>query len=248
MSPILQTSLPYDISVPMALPGIRPIDPSDIWIRDEAFSAQMAERDWLIRQVRDDVIALDPQAEAAAQELLSLVLREVHDADPGAAAVSRADGRCVLPDRADPMASLGRLVQEDLCILQKRGREHVLTGAVLCFPASWMLAEKFNKPLLGIHRPVRSYDDGIAARVQRLFDGVQVGRPLWRWNALWYDDPTLHQPRSETARRQAPDPGRGDYLRSERQVIFRLPETRAVVFSIHTFVLKKHNMPVMPVT
>lgn len=134
-------------------------------------------------------------------------------------------------------------MQEDLCILHKSGDEHVLTGAVLCFPASWMLAEKFMAPLIGIHAPVQGYDAGIAARVQRMFDGVQAGRPLWRFNALWYDDPALHQPRSAHARREETEAETGSFLRSERQCILRLPQSRAVVFSIHTFVLPRAAAP-----
>ena len=134
-------------------------------------------------------------------------------------------------------------MQEDLCILQKCGDEHVLTGAVLCFPASWTLSEKFMRPLIGIHDPVAEYDARLATRVQRLFDGVQVGRPLWRFNALWYSDPALHQPRSSSARREAHSAEEGAYLRSERQCILRLPRTNAVIFSIHSFVLKRADVP-----
>jgi heme-dependent oxidative N-demethylase alpha subunit-like protein len=245
MKEILQKTLPYDTSQMAALPGVRPLDPADMWIRDDAFAGQMRERDRLVHTAHADVVALDPLAEAAAQELLEIVLRDAYAAEADSPTVLRPDGRIVEIKRSDPMGTLGRLVQEDLCILQKQGDEHVLTGAVLCFPASWTLAEKFNRPLIGIHAPVDSYDERIATRVQRLFDGVQTGRPLWRWNALWYDDPTLHQLRSETDRRDFPEAGRGRYLRSERQAIFRLPETRAVVFSIHTFMLAKRDAPAM---
>ena len=76
----------------------------------------------------------------------------------------------------------------------------------------------------------------LARRVQRLFDALHPDRPLWRANALFYHDPALYQPRREDDPRPAP-PGRADYLRSERQSLLRLPETRAVVFSIHTWVV-----------
>ena len=129
--------------------------------------------------------------------------------------------------------------------MEKRGPEHVLTGAVLCFPASWKLSEKVGRPLTAIHDPVDEYDAGLAARVQRLFDGVQEGRPLWRMNQLWYADPELHQPRSVTAPRAIEDgPEGAAYYRSERQCILRLPQTQAVVFSIHTMVLNAVGLEV----
>ncbi len=237
MSAILQTQLPYDVAQARPLPGIQPFAMQDWLQRDDAFAGQMAERDRLLAEARADVLALDDSAQDAAEELLDLVMEHAYP-DAGNRA-ERPDGVAVPIDRADPLGTLGRLVQEDFCILQKQGAEHVLTGAVLCFPAKWLLREKFMRPLIGIHEPVDSYDAGIAARVQRLFDGVQPGRPLWRFNALHYDDPTLHQPQSAGDLRERPAPGDARYLRSERQCILRLPRTRAVVFSIHTYVVNR---------
>lgn len=237
MTAILQTSIPYDPFAARPLPGIAPLALDDWLLTDEANAGQMALRDDLIATRRDAVIALDRAAEPAAQELLDTVLSLRF---PGTKdRVTRPDGATVSIDRADPMGTLGRLVQEDLCLLQKHGDEHVLTAAALCFPASWSLSEKFLRPLIAIHVPVDSYDANIAARVQRLFDGIQPGRPLWRSNALWYDDPALHQPRRTGERRSRVDPETAPWLRSERQCLLRLPQTRAVVFSIHTYILAR---------
>ena len=154
--------------------------------------------------------------------------------------VTCPDGRAIFIDQNDPLATLGRLVQNDFCILQKKHKEHILTGAVLCFPANWSLAEKFMRPLTVIHEHVVPYDANIAKRVQRLFDGIKVDRPLWRFNALYYATPELFQPRRENDRRIIPEINLECYLRSERQTLIRLPQTGAVVFGIHTFVLAKN--------
>ena len=242
MTPILQNSIPYDVSEHPKLPGVKPCDMEEILIRDEAHAGQMAERDRLLRDHRAAVLQIRKDALPAAQELLELVLGLAYpDAGAHPAQVTRPDGVSVAVDFDDPMGSLGRLVQEDFCILQKQGDEHVLTGAVLCFPASWMLSEKFERPLIGIHEPVESYDAPIAARVQRLFDGVQPGRPLWRFNALPYNDPSLHLPRSQYDRRDDRHDEEAGYVRSERQVIVRLPQTRTVVFAIHTFIVARDD-------
>jgi dimethylamine monooxygenase subunit A len=223
------------------LPGLNPVAPGD-WLRvDEVFAEQMALRDALIANRPGAVLALAEAARPAAEELLDAVLAEV-SAKPGYVvgpeAVRRPDGVDVPLDRGDPLATAGRLVQEDLVILeQPEGEaEHLLTGAVLCFPASWTLEQKFRRPLTTIHTPVPEYDDNIARRVQRLFDGLQPDRPVWRANYLVYGDPALHQPRREGEGR-ALAPGGARWLRMERQVLKRLERTRAVVFTIHTFVL-----------
>ncbi len=242
MNAILQTTLPYDHRSGPGLPGIRPLDPDDWLIRDEAFAGQMGERDRLLHTARQDVLAMDEAARPAAEELLETVLDRAY---PGhGTQVTRPDGVVVPVNRTDPMVTLGRLVQEDLCILEKTdGPEHVLTAAVLCFPASWKLSEKFRKPLIRIHKPVEPYGEGLARRVQRLFDGIQPGRPLWRFNALWYADATLHQPLGENDPRPHRKLPERNFFRSERQCLVRLPKTRAVVFSIHTYVIAAAAMP-----
>ena len=241
MADVLQTKLPFAPWMDprsWRLPGVMPVQGND-WLRlDEAFAGQMAERDRLIATVPQTVHALLPEARGAADELLVQVLthlRQVPGYDVQAQSVRRPDGVTVPLDPDQPLLTLGRLVQEDLCLMQDRDGQSVLTGAILCFPASWTLDEKLDRPMTSIHAPVKHYSEDIARRVQRLFDAIRPEQPLWRANALVYDDATLHQPRREGQRR--PRPVAGLYLRSERQCLLRLPVSRAVVFSIHTYVV-----------
>lgn len=150
------------------------------------------------------------------------------------------DGRKPVIDRTAPLLTLGRLVQEDFCILHRAEgeAEHRLAGAVLCFPASWTLSEKIGRPVEAIHGPVAAYDAVLARRVRRLFDGLRPGRPLARCNALFYEDPALFQPRPEASQRPPAGPGAA-YFRSERQCLLRLPVTGAVIFSIHTILMPR---------
>ncbi|MGI3185563.1 heme-dependent oxidative N-demethylase family protein [Nioella aestuarii] len=242
MEEICQNTLPFAPWLHPAtrrLPGIQPLAMDDWLIRDEVFASQMALRDRLLKTRRDDVFRALPEADLPARELLNLVLSRLGPDYPrDGQIVTRPDGVTVDLDSDHPLIVAARLVQEDLCLLDQAngGDEHILTGAVLCFPASWTLAEKIGHPMTRIHVPVEEYTANMAARVQRLFDALHVDRPLWRANALLYHDPSLHQARRENDRRIAPK-GRAEYLRSERQSLLRLPETRAVVFSIHTWVV-----------
>ncbi len=235
---ILQSAIPYDVSPARPLPGVRPL--TDDWLLvDDAYGAQMTEKARLIAQTPDAVHALDESARPAAEELLDRVLGSLPEGfHRDGERITRPDGVVVTLDRDAPLITLGHLVQEDLCLMQPLDGVHVLSGALLCFPARWRLADKFMRPLMAIHDPVPSYDENIAKRVQRLFDGLRTEQPLWRFNSLWDTDPTLFQPgpravRSEQAAREAP------YFRSERQCLLRLPVTQAVVFSIHTYVVTR---------
>ena len=233
MTVILQKALPTELLGTRSLPGIAPCAPDD-WLRvDEAYAEQIAYREELLATRRREVHWLDPTALRAAQEVLeeALPLLSKLGFDVTGEEVTRPDGVTVLLDREQPLLTLGRLTQEDMCLLQKRGDQHVLTGAVLCFPANWRLAEKVSRPLTAIHDPVDEYDTDIAKRVQRLFDGVRAGRPLWRFNRLQYADADLHQPWRRTTQAEV------RFIRSERQCVVRMPRSDAVVFSIHTFVV-----------
>ena len=239
LRPILQSKMPDDLRAAAAarLPAMRPVALAD-WLRvDDAYAAQLALKADLIATRRADVIAVRNGAGAALDELLGYVLAHLPDGFAVSGdAVTRPDGVTVALDLDDPLLTLSQIVQEDLCILEKRGDEHVLTAALLCFPSSWTLAQKIGKPLGAIHVPVAEYDENIARRVQRLFDGVQVGRPLWRANFLRYDDAALFQPRREDDPRPVGGPD-ARFERSERQTVLRLPDTGAVVFSIHVSVV-----------
>lgn len=249
-APILHPELPLKVWMDprlARLPGIVPAGPGDWALCDAAYGPQMAERTRLIATVPDRVHALLPRAVPAARELYALIAARL----PGLG-FSRADGVWTCPDGRRvpddpevPLLTLGQLVQPDLCLMQPdpeggTGSEHVLTGAILCFPSRWTLAEKIGRPLTRIHTPVPSFDDQLARRVQRLFDAVRADRPLMRGNALAHDDPTLFQPRRES---DPPlPPGAGRYVRVERQILMRLPQSGAVLFSIQTAVAARASL------
>lgn len=248
--PILQDRLrfaPWMDEKSRRLPGVMPMEPGHWLQHDEARMGQLAEKARLLAEAPDRVHALSDGARPAAQELLDHVLSELDKTE----GFTLTDGRVALPDgtlvaidHSNPLITLSQLIQEDLVIMEKPegSDEHVLTGALLCFPASWTLAQKYMKPLVAIHVPVDNYDENVAKRVQRMFDAIRPERPLWRANALFYEDPSLFQPREENAPRVKPKLAIAPYVRSERQSMVRLPKTNAVIFSIHTTLILRENL------
>jgi len=244
--PAFQKLIPDEVweAAQRPLPGIQPLR-SNEWLRvDDAFAAQMAVRDKLIAERFDEVHQMLPEASEAATECLNMIvgsLKQSPGYKVGVDTIRRPDGVEIAIDRTMPLRTIGRLIQEDVCLMQPGKDGHVLTGAVLCFPASWTLSEKIGKALPGIHQTIQSYDTDLAKRVQRLFDALRVEQPLWRANALLYENPDLFAPRSESD--SAPHTtAQGRYLRSERQVLVRLPETGAIVFSIHTYLIERSRL------
>ncbi|MDJ0638337.1 MAG: DUF3445 domain-containing protein [Paracoccaceae bacterium] len=247
--PILQSSFPegppWMHPAARSLPGLTLLDEKDWILRDDAFAAQMELRDALIAERTSDVIQMLPEAKEAAQECLNHVVRYLAH-DPAyriiADKLHRPDGIVVVQDRDQPLHTLGRLIQSDMCLLQKQGSEHVLTGAVLCFPASWRLDEKIGRPLSRIHDPVDPYDEAMAKRVQRLFGNLKPQAILTRSNALLYDDPALFAPKSEGDPPREASDLQALFVRSERQTLRVLPKTGAIAFGIHTFMVRVDSL------
>ena len=246
MTTVLHTHLPF---APWAdartrrLPGILPLDMAD-WLRvDEAYAGQMGLREDLISTRPGDVIGQTVQAAEAVAELYDFILAHLPDGfsrDGGR--ITRPDGVTITLDPTQPLATLGRLVQQDLCLMQEgEGGEHLLTAAVLCFPAGWRLAEKLGRPMMRIHQPVAIYTEDVGRRVQRLLDAVRSETPLWRANAHLSRAP-LFNPLSEEAPKDTSNQGDMPYVRSERQCLLRLPQSRAVVFSIHTYLVRREDL------
>lgn len=220
-------------------PGLSPLDPAN-WLWPGADrAAQLAYRDRLFAERREAVLALLPEGEAAAAELLERLLahlRGLPDYAVGAAAVTRPDGVAVALDDA-PLTVAGRLAAEDWCLLARApdGR-HRLIGAALCFPSRWTLAEKIGRPLDAIHAPVPDYDDRMAARVERVFAALHPDRPVYRVNWLVHGTAELHLVAGAEEKTLAAAPPKALYLRTEHQTLRRLPRTGAVVFGIRTTV------------
>lgn len=235
-------------------PGIQPLDPAEWLFMGDDVAGQMALRDRLVEGDRDD---LGPPwmvdgGEAAARELLDAVVEHLIARGSGALEcgfLRRFDGVSV-PLDGPPMAVLGRLAPEDFLIMERPegAAEHVLTAGVLLFPAQWTLSEKIGKPLLRIHRPVPEYAGDLQRRVQRFFDGVQVGRPLWRANWHFARSPEIVTPMREAAKlRRAAEPAADDgaaWLRVERQTVLRLPKTGAAVFGVRTLMSDVNGLTV----
>ena len=216
------------------LPGIQPVKAGEWLLRDDAFAAQMAYRDALISTSREEVFRAAPESLHMQEELLDLLLSELDSGYKKGREITRPDGVGVSQE-GPPLLTAARLVQEDLLIMDMAG-EPRLTAAALCFPASWSLDEKFGAGLMAIHGYVDEYTDEMAARVRRMFDAIRPEQPLWRANFLRYKKADLHQPLRNG--QEKPTPESGGFVRVERQTLCKLPRTGAVVFGIHTYVIR----------
>lgn len=236
---------PWEDEVGLRLPGLQPLSERPWLLRDEAYSGQMALRDRLFDSERAACFAALPGSEAAQEEARESVTAALA-ADAGYAwpsgAVRRPDGTTVTLGRDPALLEAARLVQEDLLLLAPDDPQNTLIAAALAFPASWTLSQKIGRPLSAIHTPVKRIEADMQTRIDRVIQRLPAGETLWRANLLGYNDPSLHQPRSEGEHK----PLKLDenlYVRVERQTLTKLPLTRAVLFTIHTSIWPETALP-----
>jgi dimethylamine monooxygenase subunit A len=195
--------------------------------------------------VHGRVVATLPGSEPASADLLEALLAHLERHHPGTV-TRRPDGTVedtstasvIDPTQMHPIDAAGRLVQEDLCLMERIRGSWTLTAASVCFPSRWNLATKLGRDLSAIHDPVPGYAETLARPADALFDRLHVERPVWRLNWTLIDRPDLHQP-DPAARRRPPaalvDPGRQLWFRVERQTLRRLTDRPAVTFTIRTY-------------
>lgn len=224
----------------------------DDWIEpDDTFAAQLREKERLLSERHNEVFAALPQAAAGSAETLALLAEHLPARFPqlyrrsGATLENLVTGQRwdVRNNDLHPLDLAGRLVQEDLCLMQRQpdtGKYH-LVGASLCFPTRWKLADKIGRPLNAIHAPIPGYAEQLAVSMDRFFDRLHVDKPVWRLNWSVMDDPTLFQPGGHGRTGVNPavtvrNAGDTLWLRMERQTLRRLPASSDVLFTIRVHV------------
>lgn len=213
--------------------GLNALDPADWLWRDAQFALETAQRRALLAERPDEVLAMLPAAEPAVRELVAMVAAHLGQAAPETG---------LLPD-------LTQLAQEDFCVMQAQADgSYVLTAALLCAPAHWRLAEKLGRPFSEIHQPVPGFNARLGGPADRFFRNLTVERPVWRANWSVVETPVLFHPQPrELLPDLAPEnAGQKLWLRVERQTLRRLPESRAVVFTIRTLVRRLDEVAADP--
>ena len=223
--------------------GVHPLDLAAWLIVDDRYGEELALKRRLLDERHSEVFAARAAGAAACEEVLELVVAWLAEHQPTLIAPDQGAGGSALHatggdvERMHPLDRAGRLVQEDLCVLQAAEGAYRLEAASLCFPSHWRLADKLGRSLAAIHAPVPHYGDELETKVDLFFDRLHADRPVWRRNLSIHSHDDLFAPGPH----EAPDCFAPDasgvnavWLRSERQTLRRLPRTGAVLFTIKT--------------
>ena len=226
--------------------ALQPCAPDDLVEIDERYPDEMAERRELLNHRHGEVFAVQPGSVAARSEILTILAERLPRRYPDLFARSgdtlhnhlTGERWDLAQPACDPLELAGRLVQEDLCVIDVSGPAPVLSAAILCAPSRWRLGEKIGRPLAEVHGPVPLYAERLSAPVDRFMAALKPGKVVERLNWSVVDDGALFQ--TGGRHRSGHDPsvtasnaGERLFLRVERQTLIRLPQSGSVLFAIH---------------
>lgn len=236
-TPYEQGSIPFSI-------GLKPLD-IDNWLEvDDRLEAYLSEKDRLSAAHRERVFAAEAHTADSQREVLSMIVEHLAHHHSATHRIVRdcvhIGGRTVrLDSDLPPLQIAAQLVQEDLVIMRRNadGSGWRIAAASLCFPSSWNLHEKFSKALADVHAPVPGFQRGSrnATIIDRIFDGLQVAIPVYRYNWSIYGDAALHHPATGSGQRDVVE-ALQRYLRVEVQTLRKLPLSGDIVFTIRIHV------------
>ena len=242
---------PYDGSATPFTIGLKPFDPRD-WIEPgDDLERCLAEKDRLFETVPDKVFAARGDTTDAQREVLDALTSHLPERFPGSyrrdgdAMTIGAAGRRVslAPDDPAPLKTASLMVAEDLVLMRKCDDGWRLVAASLCFPSSWALAEKYDRPLQAIHGTVPAFGPGTrtAGLIDRIFDSLKVELPVERMNWSLQENAELFHPRSKSERDDGAEAqggflaGRNPgevHIRVERQTLRKMPISGDILFTI----------------
>ncbi len=204
--------------------GLTRIPESEWLLPDDHRAEELALKQRLLRERRDEVLLTLPELDSApaCAELLRML-------DGNGRSGARFS-----PEFEHALEAAAVSVQEDLCVLlPDEHAQVVLAAACVCFPSHWRLADKMGKPARAVHEPVPRYEGELSKKVDTFLDRLRQPAVMKRRNWTIHESGDLFAPHSpEHANLTIPPEDL--WLRSERQTLRQLPETGAVVFTIRT--------------
>ncbi|KAF3929086.1 hypothetical protein ABW20_dc0106067 [Dactylellina cionopaga] len=236
--------------------GLEKCAPNDLFLIDSSYPSRIALRKELVSQ-HSNTLGASLQSADAVKELYSCLLSDhLPSRFPNLFIANKE--RSIFKNNVsgdesplqppEPTLSalkiLASTVEEDILILQKDPTEDVyrLHAFIACFPSGFDPSEKMGMTLREIHGPVPSFEKTLAPSMDRFFGRLEVGKWVRRFNWTISLTEKLFLPIVSHVYDNQPVPREFEhvdlnktFLRVERQVLLRLPASRAIVFFIKTY-------------
>jgi hypothetical protein len=196
-----------------------------------------------------------PQSRAAQSELRAAIVAHLLEQQAPRFSLSGSTFRCeaggswdLSDESVEPLWQLSDFVQEDFMLLQQVDGLTTITAASNAYSSSGRLVSSVGRDIRWAHQPVPSLTALHGARIDRILASVHEDALCARFNwqltplSSVFLPPDPHAANKDALRAVSDRLSRDFslapsllHMRVERQTLRRLPETRAIAFSIHTY-------------
>ena len=149
----------------------------------------------------------------------------------------------------EPLLQLGNLIEEDFMLIEEVDGSSRITAASNVYSTSGRLVASVGRAIDWAHEPVPRLTDTLGRRIDRIIGSVHSATPCERFNwqltplsSIFFPHDNPHAANAaamhgiyETLRANPERAGDLLWIRVERQTLSRLPDSRAVAFSLHTY-------------
>lgn len=213
---------PFHDGPPRFQVGLKRIDP-DLWLSPDPETAWLGLKGQRLDEAPERYYRALPSAASAEGEALSRI-----EAATGKARSARTEPALI---------AAGRLVSDDLVIMENAGKGWVTTSLLLTQPTFFSLEDAFNRELHQLHAPVPDGAPALAGKISRVFDRLPAGEVFERFNWTVQLGLERHWPHGSAMREQLKTTPVSEAinqltLRVERQTLVRLEATNAILFCI----------------
>jgi hypothetical protein len=242
-------------------PALENTTMNDLLAMDNTYRSRVQVRTELIGKERHEIIACNPEAVPAVQELYAWLMGtylprrfpSVYSIPKPGTHLRNHVTDALLPlhmtDGEEALEILGTNIDTEFLLLTPSPTttttiqtKYLLTAFVNCFPSGFNTRSKLNQLLAAIHAPVPGYAAKLEKSMDRFFANLPVGKIVKRSNWSISTNGELfclegnHMSEEELERKhKAEDEKEVDLdktvLRCERQTLHRLSKTGALVFA-----------------
>ncbi|KAI9772422.1 MAG: hypothetical protein M1840_000625 [Geoglossum simile] len=220
--------------------GLRKLDENWLTVDDNCHQLK-AE---LLTGSKSKVLQCLPGSESACLEVLEAVLDFLIEKWPDVFERFGANSNFVRNNKTGeefnldedlPLEVAARLVAEDLNVLEESGEDYILTASATCFPIGWSLEEKIGWPIDSLHKSVPGWKKEIGDSVKKYFKRMKPSNSMQRSIFFVQTSPTLFHPEPLPTSAATTLKVAGLIIRHEKQTFRRLPKSRAILFTVRTF-------------
>lgn len=241
--------------------GIKTLEHNEWLLLENTYQTMTDKRSKITENERDHTVLTQPEAKESVHETYEMCLDYLMTRYPMYFAIDEKDSSLIhnkirnekiprdpaaYPDDETLIRVLSRTMEEDFLIMifDEKTEQYYLRSGSFAFPSGFDPARKMNLSLKDIHGPVPLYKQSIEKSMDKFFRRLKVGNWVYRlnWSIQSHDKlyaPGLNHASVEQVIKPL-DPTTMNFdnvfLRCERQCLLRLPKTKALLFTIRTYI------------